>query len=36
MICDGNKLNLVDGSSFTRYCHSGEPVRRKRELDKIS
>jgi hypothetical protein len=36
VIYDGNKLNLVDSSSFTRYCHSRQPVRRKRKLDEIS
>jgi hypothetical protein len=36
VIYDGNKLNLIEGSSFTRYCLSRQPVRRKRKLDEIS
>jgi hypothetical protein len=36
VIYDGNKLNLIEGSSFTRYCLSRQPVRIKRKLDEIS
>ena len=35
VIYDGSKLNLIEGSSFTRYCLSRQPVRR-RKLDEIS
>jgi hypothetical protein len=31
---DDNKLNLIEGTSYTRYYHSRQPVRRK--LDEIS
>jgi hypothetical protein len=30
VIHDGSKLKLIEGSSFTRYCHSRQPVRRKK------
>jgi hypothetical protein len=36
VIHDGSKLKLIEGSSFTRYCHSRQPVRRKKKLDEIS
>jgi hypothetical protein len=36
VIYDGNKLNLIEGSSFTRYCLSRQPVRRRRKLNEIS
>lgn len=29
VIHDGSKLNLIEGSSFSRYCHSRQPVKRK-------
>jgi hypothetical protein len=35
VIHDGSKLKLIEGSSFTRYCHSRQPVRRKKSLMKF-